>query len=53
MLCVNQIYGFKQSNSFVYIRDHNGLELTNKGTSRSRKIKYIYLNVHLFIYLFN
>ncbi|VVC45766.1 ATP-grasp fold, subdomain 1,PEP-utilising enzyme, mobile domain,Pyruvate phosphate dikinase [Cinara cedri] len=30
LLCINQNHNFKQSNSLIYIRDHNGLEFTNK-----------------------
>lgn len=52
MLCVNQIYSFKQSNSYVYIRDHNGLELSNKGMSRFRKIKCVYIKVILVYILY-
>jgi len=38
MLCINQIYHFKQLNSLVHIRDHTGLELTNKGKITIKKV---------------
>lgn len=31
MLCVNQNYNLKQSNSLIHIRDSTGLEFTNQG----------------------
>lgn len=31
ILCVNQNYNLKQSNSLIHIRDPTGLEFTNQG----------------------
>lgn len=31
LLCINQAYNFKQSNSFIFVQDHTGLQFTNKG----------------------
>lgn len=42
ILCVNQNYKLKQSNSLILIRDPTGLELTNQGIY----ILNTYLNLH-------